>query len=50
MFGQLYAYARVSTQVQNKTRQLLALRKFSVPEGNIIVEKQSGKNFARSCF
>lgn len=47
MTGILYGYARVSTQMQNEARQLAALREFGVAEENIIIEKQSGKNFER---
>jgi DNA invertase Pin-like site-specific DNA recombinase len=43
----MYGYARVSTQVQNEARQLAALREFGVAEENIIIEKQSGKDFNR---
>lgn len=43
----MYGYARVSTQVQNEARQLAALRDFGVAEENIIIEKQSGKDFNR---
>lgn len=47
MADRLYGYARVSTRVQNEARQIAALREFGVPEENIIVEKQSGKDFDR---
>lgn len=42
-----YGYARVSTREQNGDRQLIALREFGVPEGNIVLDKQSGKDFER---
>ena len=42
-----YGYVRVSTQEQNETRQLTAMREFGVEEENIIVEKLSGKDFHR---
>ncbi len=42
-----YGYVRVSTQEQNEARQLAAMREFGVAEENIIVEKQSGKDFDR---
>ena len=42
-----YSYARVSTQEQNETRQLAAMREFGVEEQNIVVEKLSGKDFQR---
>lgn len=42
-----YGYVRVSTREQNEDRQLLALRAVDVPEKNLFVDKQSGKNFER---
>ena len=42
-----YAYIRVSTKEQNEDRQLIALQGIDIPEKNIIVEKKSGKDFAR---
>ena len=42
-----YAYVRVSTKEQNEDRQLIALQGIDIPEKNIIVEKRSGKDFAR---
>lgn len=50
MTGTMYGYARVSTQVQNEARQLAALRRFGVLDKNIIVEKQSGKDFDRPLY
>ena len=47
MEGRTYGYVRVSTQVQNEARQLDAMRVFGVPEENIVIEKQSGKDFRR---
>ncbi|MDE7245940.1 MAG: recombinase family protein, partial [Oscillospiraceae bacterium] len=43
----VYGYVRVSTQLQNEARQMAAMRDFGVPNKNIVVEKQSGKNFER---
>nr|WP_242955947.1 recombinase family protein [Faecalibacterium sp. An58] len=43
----LYGYVRVSTREQNEDRQLDALRRVSVPEKNIYIDKQSGKDFDR---
>lgn len=43
----IYGYARVSSTDQNEERQLLALRARNVPERNIFVDKQSGKEFLR---
>lgn len=42
-----YGYARVSTREQNEERQLFALRAMSIPEQNIFIDKQSGKDFER---
>ena len=42
-----YGYIRVSTQEQNEDRQLIALRQLSIPERNIFMDKQSGKDFDR---
>ena len=47
MEGRTYGYVRVSTQEQNEARQLDAMRVFGVPEENIVIEKQSGKDFRR---
>ena len=45
--GNIYGYIRVSTRDQNEDRQLLAMQEISVPEKNIFMDKQSGKNFQR---
>ena len=42
-----YGYIRVSTREQNEDRQLVALREMAVPEQNIFMDKQSGKDFDR---
>lgn len=42
-----YAYIRVSTKEQNIARQLAALESFSIPERNIFIDYQSGKDFER---
>lgn len=42
-----YGYIRVSSKDQNEDRQLLALRELDIPERNIFIEKQSGKDFER---
>ncbi len=44
-----YGYARVSSSGQKLDRQMVALRKY-VPEENIIVDKQSGKDLNRSGY
>ena len=43
----IYGYVRVSTKEQHDDRQRLALLNFGVPEQNISVDKQSGKDFKR---
>ena len=43
----IYGYIRVSTREQNEDRQLIALREMAVPEGNLFMDKQSGKDFQR---
>ncbi len=43
----VYGYIRVSTREQNEDRQLIALRELNIPERNIYMDKQSGKDFER---
>ena len=43
----IYGYIRVSTREQNEDRQLIALREMAVPEANLFIDKQSGKDFNR---
>ena len=43
----IYGYIRVSTREQNEDRQLLALQELSIPQKNLFVDKQSGKDFER---
>ena len=45
--GNLNGYVRVSTRDQNEDRQLIALRELKIPEKNIFMDKQSGKDFNR---
>ena len=47
MNGNTYGYIRVSTREQNEDRQLIALHELSIPEKNIYMDKQSGKDFER---
>ena len=42
-----YSYIRVSSTEQNEDRQLDAMRRSEVPEKNIYMDKQSGKDFNR---
>lgn len=42
-----YGYIRVSSKEQNEDRQYIAMLEFGIPEKNIVLDKQSGKNFDR---
>lgn len=46
----IYGYIRVSSYDQNENRQLDALQELDIPEKNIFIDKQSGKNFKRSQY
>lgn len=43
----VYGYVRVSSKDQNEDRQMIALREVGVPDKNIFIDKQSGKDFNR---
>ena len=43
----IYGYVRVSSIDQNEQRQMVEMRKLAIPEKNIFVDKQSGKDFNR---
>lgn len=43
----IYGYVRVSSQDQNEDRRMIAMRQHGVPERNIFLDKQSGKDFNR---
>ena len=43
----IYGYIRVSTREQHEDRQIIALREMAVPEANLFMDKQSGKDFER---
>lgn len=43
----VYGYVRVSSRDQNEDRQLLAFQEVGIPEKNIYMDKQSGKDFKR---
>ncbi len=47
MQSKQFGYARVSTAHQNTDRQLEALKSYGISERDIIVDKQSGKDFNR---
>ena len=50
MTEKMYGYIRVSTKEQNEDRQRIALLEFGVPEENIFMDKQSGKDFNRPAY
>ena len=43
----VYGYMRVSSKEQNEDRQRIAMKEVGVPEKNIYMDKQSGKDFER---
>ena len=43
-------YARVSTQLQNEDRQIIALTEYGVPKSAIYTDKQSGRDFERTNY
>lgn len=45
-----YGYIRVSTKEQNEDRQVDALKPFEIPEENVFMDKQSGKDFERPAY
>lgn len=50
METKIYGYVRVSSKEQNEDRQVVAMREFGVRDKNIVVEKQSGKDFDRPLY
>ena len=46
----VYGYMRVSSKEQNEDRQRIALIEMGVPEKNIYMDKQSGKDFERKQY
>ena len=44
---QIYGYIRVSSRDQNEDRQVIAMREFGIAEKNLVIDTQSGKDFAR---
>ena len=46
----IYGYVRVSTKEQHIDRQMKSLIDFGVPEANIKVDKESGKDFDRPAY
>ena len=47
---EIYGYMRVSSKDQNEDRQRTALLNLGVPEKNIYMDKQSGKDFERQQY
>lgn len=45
-----YGYIRVSSKEQNEARQRIALTELGIPEKNIYMDKQSGKDFERTQY
>lgn len=45
--GKVYGYVRVSSIDQNEMRQLVCMSENNVPDENIYIDKQSGKDFDR---
>ena len=43
----ILGYVRISTTDQNIDRQIIALKEIGVPEKNIYIDRQTGKNFNR---
>lgn len=50
MKNQTYGYVRVSSKDQNEARQMEALAPYAIPDGNIFIDKKSGKDFARPAW
>lgn len=48
--NQIYGYVRVSTREQNEDRQIQALEQYHIPEKNLFIDKQSGKDFKRPAY
>ncbi|WP_071442527.1 recombinase family protein [Traorella massiliensis] len=45
-----YGYIRVSTKEQNEDRQVDALKAYEIPQKNVFMDKQSGKDFERPAY
>ena len=46
----IYGYIRVSSFDQNEARQLIVMREREIPEDQIYMDKQSGKDFNRPAY
>ena len=45
-----YGYIRVSSQDQNEDRQRIALSQYQIPNKQLFIDKQSGKDFHRPAY
>ncbi len=48
--GSIYGYIRVSSRDQKEDRQIAAFRDLPIPQKNIYIDKQSGKDFNRPLY
>lgn len=48
--SQIYGYIRVSTREQSEDRQIMALAACQIPQNNLFLDKQSGKDFNRPAY
>ena len=46
----VYGYIRVSSVDQNEDRQLLAMNELHIPQAQVFIDKQSGKDFVRPAY
>ena len=47
---QKFGYARISTKEQNEGRQIEVFKNLGIPERNIFIDKQTGRNFNREKY
>lgn len=47
---QKFGYARISTKEQNEGRQIEIFKNLGIPERNIFIDKQTGRNFNREKY
>lgn len=48
--SKIYGYIRVSSQDQNEARQRIALAQYQIPQKQLFMDKQSGKDFHRPAY
>ena len=46
----IYGYVRVSSKEQHTDRQLAAMQDYHIPEKQIYIDRQSGKDFNRPAY